>query len=165
MKKFLIFVFSFIALLLVSIYVFVPGKVHISKNDVAGCNISNAYRILSDTSSWQKWWPEKDGFMKRNLSGSEIFFYRGTSYRLAQKSQNPFTVEMKTDYSTIDSRIKLIPLNNDSTRFNWNFDLPTGINPVRRLLKYREAIGIQKDFAVILSNLKSFLEDKKNLEE
>jgi len=163
MKKFLILVFSFIVLVVICIYIFIPGKLEISKIDYAKCNINGAFRVLSDTSSWQKWWPDKDGFYKKNTGGQEIFYYKGTGYRLSQKYYNSIEVQMKTDYSTIDSRIDLIKLNMDSVVLMWKCQVPTTLQPLSRVLKYREAEDIKNDMAVILGHLRSFLEDKKNI--
>jgi hypothetical protein len=163
MKKFLIIVFSIIILLLACIYVFIPGKLEVSKLEYMKCNVNGAYRILSNENTWQKWWPEKDGFFKKDKSGKQSFFYRGFKYQLVEKYYNAVGVKIKSDKSTIDSKINVIKINIDSVVLMWKCEIKTGINPVSRFLKYREAKDIRQNMTVILGSLRSYLEDKKNI--
>jgi hypothetical protein len=57
----------------------------------------------------------------------------------------------------------MIKLNIDSVVIIWNCVLPTGFNPVTRILKYNEAEHIKNNMSEILSSLRLFLDDKKNI--
>lgn len=162
MKKFLIIIFSIIILLLVCIYVFIPGKLEISKAEYLKCNVNSASMILSDENTWQKWWPEEDGFFKKNKSGRSAFFYKGFKYQLVEKYYHAVGVRIKSDKSAIDSKIDVIKINIDSVMLVWKCEINTGINPVSRFLKFREAKDIKQNITAILSSLRSFSEDKKN---
>ena len=162
MKKFLIIVLSVIVLLLICSYVFIPRQLEISKIGYAKCNINGAFRVLSDRTSWPKWWPGKDGLIKNNSKG-KIFFFKKTGYHLTEKYYNSIQVQIKTGYSTIQSKINLIKLDVDSVVLIWKCEIPTGINPVSRFLKYREAENIKNDMTVILDSLGTFLDDKINV--
>jgi hypothetical protein len=164
MKKFLIIVFSVIILLVALIYIFVPGKLEISKVAHLKCNVNSTSGILSDENAWQKWWPEKDGFFKKNKNGKEAFFYRGFKYELVEKYPNAVAVRINGDKSTAVSKIDLIQQNIDSVVVTWKCEITTGINPVSRFLKYREAKDIEQDMTAILGSLRSFLEEK-NIQE
>lgn len=163
MKKFLIIIFSIIILLLTCIYVFIPGKLQISKVEYINCNVNSASRILSDVNDWQKWWPQKDGFFKKNKSGKEAFFYRSFKYQLVEKYYNAVGVRINSNKSTINSKINVIKINMDSVVLMWKCEIPTGINPVSRFLTYREAKDIKQNMTAILFRLRSFLEVKKNI--
>jgi hypothetical protein len=162
MKKFLILVFSFIVLALVCVYVFVPGRLEISKTGYLKCNEDEAYRVLSNESMWQKWWPE-DGVVKKYKTGETAFFYKGYRYQLTGKSSNSIEVKIRSDLSVMDSRINLTKLNLDSVTFTWKCEIQTGINPSSRLLRFREAKEIKNDMTDILSHVHSFLEARKNI--
>jgi hypothetical protein len=157
MKKFLIIVFSIIIFLLACIYIFIPGKLEISKTEYIKCNEDEAYKVISDESMWQKWWPEKDGLIKRNDAGEEVFFYKGYRYQLTGKYANSIEVKIRSDLSIMDSRINVIKLNSDSVAVTWKCEITTSINPVSRLLKFREAKEVNKNTIDILSRLLSFL--------
>lgn len=159
MKKFLLFLFSGIILLLILIYALIPSKLEVSKVDYVKCNISGAFRILSDTSTWQKWWPTKEGLIRKNDAGQEDFFYRGFSFVVNEKLYNSIRVNIQSDLSDYNSRIDLIKLNIDSVAIIWNCEIPTSINPVTRFLKYREAESLKRSMKDLLADLGKFLED------
>lgn len=164
MKKFLIIIFSLIILLSVSSYIFIPSTLQISKADYAQCNVYGADRILSNKNTWAKWWPENSVSTENKDSlGSKTFFYNGFNYQLSQKYYNAIEVQMQTKHSIIDSRIVLIKIQNDSVILDWHCNLSTSMNPVTRILKYKEAEKIRNNMTAILSNLSSFLGNKKNL--
>jgi hypothetical protein len=159
MKKFLIIVFFIIILLLSCIYIFIPGKLEISKTEYIKCNEDEAFKVISDESMWQKWWPEKDGLIKRNDAGEKVFFYKGYRYQLTAKYANSIKVKIRSDLSTMDSRINVIKLHSDSVAVTWKCEITTSINPVSRLLKFREAKEVSKNTTDILLRLRSFLKE------
>ena len=164
MKKFLIIIFSLVILLSVSSYIFIPSTLQISKADYAQCNVYGADRILGNKNTWAKWWPENSASTENKDSlGSKTFFYNGFNYQLSQKYYNAIEVQMQTKHSIINSRIVLIKIQNDSVILDWHCNLATSINPFTRILKYKEAEKIRNNMAAILSNLSSFLGNKKNL--
>jgi hypothetical protein len=163
MKKFLIFLFSGVILLLVLIYALIPSQLEVSKVDYAKCNISAAFRVVSDTSSWQKWWPTKEGLIRKTKSGEDDFFYRGFSFVMNEKFYNSLQVNIRSDMSDYNSRMNFIKLNIDSIAVFWKCEIPTSINPVTRFLKYREAESLKKSMTNLLANLRKFLENQKNI--
>jgi hypothetical protein len=162
MKKLVIILLSFFFLALLAVYIFIPQKLEIGKVEYIKCNVNGGFRILSNESTWVKWWP-KNGLIKKNAKGQPLFFYKGFRYQLAEQYYNSIGVHIITDFSTIDSRINLIKLNIDSLVIIWNCQLTTGLNPVSRFLKFREAEAIKKDMSDILSNLGRYLENRKNI--
>ena len=164
MKKFLVIILSLVILLSVSSYIFIPSTLQISKADYAQCNVYGADRVLSNNNTWSKWWPGSSSSSANNdSSGTKSFSYNGFDYQLSQKFYNAIEVKMRTKHSIIDSRIVLIKIQNDSVILDWHCNLSTSMNPVTRILKYKEAEKIRNNMSTILSNLSSFLGDKKNL--
>jgi hypothetical protein len=162
MKKFLLGVFSFIVLLLICIYVFIPGDVEIAKTEYIRSSADEAYKALNNESNWKKWWPEI-GVIKKNNTGTELFFYKGYRFELTTQSGNSIELKIISDLSVADSRIVVNKYNSDSVVVNWRCDIKTGISPGKRVLKFREAKEIKKDMSDILSQLRTFLEEKKNI--
>jgi hypothetical protein len=119
---------------------------------------------LSNKNSWKKWWPQKASSSRTNdTSRTQSFFYKGFNYQLSQKYYNAIEVKMQTKHSTIDSRIVLIKIKTDSVILDWKCSLPTGLNPISRILKFSEAEKIRSNMTDILDNLTSFLDDQKNI--
>jgi len=162
MKKFLLLVFSFIVLLLICIYVFIPGNVKIAKTEYIRSNADEAYKALNNENSWKKWWPDI-GVIKKNNIGTELFFYKGYRFELTGQSGNSLELKITSDLSVADSRVVVNKYNSDSIVVNWRCDIKTGISPGKRVLKFREAKEIKKNIGEILSQLRTFLEEKKQI--
>jgi hypothetical protein len=161
MKKLLIFLLAFCALILICFYVFIPGKLTITKVEYMNCNVNGAFRILSTQSNWGKWWPNKDS-LKSNREESS-FFYNGYNYRLTNKYYNSVEVFMEKGHDSIESRINIIKINPDSVVLEWKCILPAGFNPVTRILNYLDAKIIKKNMDSIFSKLQMFLQKKENV--
>lgn len=161
MKKFIIFLLAFCTLILVCTYVFIPGKLKISKIEYVNGNVNSAFRILSDQSAWEKWWPNKDS-LKSTLAENH-FFYNGYKYHLTNKFYNSVEVSIKDNNTSVISRINIIRINPDSVILEWECTLSASINPVARILNYRKAESIKSNMTFIFYKLRLFLENKKNI--
>lgn len=161
MKKFIIFFLPFCTLMLICIYVFIPGKLKVSKIEYVNGNVNSAFRILSDQSAWEKWWPNKDS-LKSTLAENH-FFYNGYKYHLTNKFFNSVEVSIKDNNTSIISRINIIGINPDSVILEWKCTLFASINPVARILNYRKAESIKSNMTFIFYKLRLFLENKKNI--
>lgn len=164
MKKVLIVAISVGCFLLLSVYIFIPAKLDINKIDYVGCNVNGAYRVLSHKSTWSRWWPKDEPNSGLQMdSSASIFSYNGFKYQLSQKYYNAIEVKLTTKHSTIESQISLLKMNLDSVVLIWNCELPTSSNPITRVLKYNEAENIRNNMKDILANLRSYLQDQKNI--
>lgn len=161
MRKFLVFLFAILALALLAVYIFIPGKLVILKTQYVNCNVNGAFRIISDQSSWIKWWPNKDS-AQHDFSQNR-FFYNGYSYDLTNRYYNSVEVFIRNKEDSIISRINLIKLNPDSVLLEWKCILNANLNPFTRISNYKKAENINRNTATILSHLRSFLEKKENI--
>ncbi|HET7118896.1 MAG TPA: hypothetical protein VFI29_20560 [Hanamia sp.] len=164
MKKFLIVVIILFILLLAGVYIFVPRKLEIAKVDYASCNINGASRTIHDSHGWWKWWPgEEDSLSHSKKTDSVWYYYNGYTYHLNEKLYDAIDIQIKNKSTTIESNIQIFKMNFDSVAIVWKCNLPTGINPVTRILKYKQAEKIRNNMAKILSGLVSFLDNKDNI--
>jgi hypothetical protein len=148
-------------LVLVCTYIFIPGKLIISKIEYVNCNANGAFRILSDQSAWEKWWLNKDSL--KNTLVENHFFYNGYKYHLTNKFYNSVEVSIKDKNTSVMSRINIIRINPDSVILEWKCTLFASINPVARILNYRKAESIKSNMTFIFYKLRLFLENKKNI--
>jgi len=163
MKKLLFSLLSLFILGLAFVYILIPLNLEISKVEYMNCNVNGAFRVLSNEKIWHKWWPEDSSVNKRNDTSSHLFFYKGYSYHLSEKLYNAINLSITHDNDTIKSKIIIIKLNIDSVVVRWDCVLKTSFNPVSRILKLKEAEKIKKNMSEILSGLRIFLENKKNI--
>jgi hypothetical protein len=163
MKNFLIVVISFCILILACVYIFIPKKLEISKVDYSFCNINGASRTIHNSHGWWKWWPGADSIRHNNQTDSVWYYYNGYTYHLNEKLYDAINIQIKNSETTIESNIQIFKLNFDSVALVWKCNLPTSMNPVTRILKYRQAKKIRDNMAIILSGLVSFLNNKENI--
>lgn len=135
----------------------------LSKVEYVKCNVNGAFKSLNNEDVWQKWWPQKVGYFKKDKNAKETFYYKGFGYQITEKYYNAVGVKIISDHSIINSKIDLIKINIDSVMILWKAQINTGLNPVSRFLKYREAKEIQKNIKEILLELRLYLENKKNI--
>ena len=164
MKKFWIFLVTFLVLILVYIYAFVPSKIEISKMEFVHCNVGGAFRVISNKDSWEKWWPKKMGDKKiTNDSSKAGFFYNDYYFQLTGIYYNAVAISIKNKNSTVESRLTMIKVSSDSTVLMWKCELEAGSNPFKRILNYNHASKIHDDMNDILIALRSYLQVTENV--
>ena len=159
MKRLLIGLSLVIFLSLISIYIFVPRDIIVSKVSLINCNAEGATRMVLQPANWQKWWL-KD---RNNSRSNPPFIYNGTSYKIIKVLQNSVDVVITgSNYKTL-STIYILGLPSDTVVIQWKADIFSGYNPVGKIQSYQHAISIKNNMTDILSNLRSFLENKENI--
>lgn len=76
---------------------------------------------------------------------------------------NTFEIRIHQNEQPINSTLHLIPLTGDSTNIEWRCSFSSGVNPIKRIQHYQQAVSLKKDMAAILSHFKSFAEKKENI--
>jgi hypothetical protein len=145
-------------LALISIYVFIPHNIIVSKTVFINCTLTGAYRFLSDENKIEKWWPSKG-------SNKEIdnFTYKNRSYRLGQKLYNSVEIAVQDDKAKFAAKVNIFALPNGLIAAEWVCRIDSSFNPIKKIINYREGKNMQNDFADILQSLKLFLEKKENV--
>ena len=159
MKKFLSLLFFGIILLLILIYVLIPSKLEVSETYFLKSNMQQAFADLSDTSTWQEWWPKKEGLIQKNKSGDQ-FFYREFRFDLAGKANDGIKVKIKSDLSDQSSIMQLRMVSMDSVNVTWDCNILTSVDPVKRFLKYRESLSLKKSMKDLLGDFAGFIDKK-----
>ena len=164
MHKWLLALPVFLLLLTVSIYIFIPEKLNISRLAIINCAKNPVTRILLDERKWQQWWPQR-------LAGSDTgfadlkkpFIYNGYAYQITKSFTDKIEVLAIHGFDTLSTAINILPLNKNSVTLQWKCSLTTGINPLKRVLQYRKAVHIKNNMANIFAGLKAFLENTTNV--
>lgn len=146
------------ALVLISIYVFIPHKIMVSKTVFINCTLTAAYRFLSDESKIEKWWPTNESNKETNNLN-----YKNRSYRLEQKFYNSVQIAMQDDKARLASKVNIFTLPNGLIAVEWGCAIDSSLNPIKKITDYLHGKNIQRDFSDILQSLKLFLEKKENV--
>ncbi len=157
MKKLLLIIAILGFLIGISSYIFIPSTLNISKVVIASCKLNSAFRVLSDTANWQKWWPpetEKD---------SIIFKYKDDKYTYNKLLYSAVGILINHKNMRMQSQINLLPINEDSIAILWQCSFRASNNPLNRIANYFIAVSIKNNFSDILSAFKSYIEVQQNI--
>ena len=164
MKKLFI---AFLILLLISvalIYVFIPGKIEITRTTYVSAVGDVTYRHVSDESGWKRWWPtERSENENQDSADQEEFVHDDIKYSVTNQSLGPVQIKVSTNGSEFGSTLLVVPLKQDSTALHWKCLIETGNNPLQRLKYYRASKDISNGMHNILDSLRSFFSEKNNL--
>lgn len=153
MKKLIIGIVLAATFLILSLYVFIPGKVKINESVIVNVPLPAMSRLLSGGVNWAKWWPGDPG----------LGFNKN---RFLVRAHNPtaFAILISMPNDSLETRLLLSFITNDSILINWQTDArETSSNPIQRYARYRETKNIQNDIHRILTSLKTFAENPENI--
>lgn len=148
MKKWFISLLILALLFFAGVYIFIPRTLELSAIAYTNCTPAAAYRLISDETQWNKWWPAD------NAAGS---------FRITKKIYNGIEINIQSGGMQTGSTLHLVPLPADSLVLQWQCSLPGGNNPFTKLVQYNKAVALKKNMSARLGQLAAFLNDKKNV--
>ena len=160
MKKLLTALFLIIVLIIAGLYIFIPAKAEIGKNHYLESNTGSAMRILADTSSWSKWWPEVTG---RKVPTSAPFYFDDFGFQFSHDYPGGVSVSILNDTTITESTITLVQVNKDSVMLIWKCGLQESNWPIVRLQNYYRANKIRNSMTGIIKSLNNFLQKDENI--
>lgn len=149
-------IYVFLGLLFIvtaAIYFFIPGSIVVSELIKINCRSEAAFRVLSKEEKW------KIASTFRYRSGS----INDDPFTITKKLNNNFEILIKYKDSRFTSEMNLVAIPNDSSLIKWHYKTPASLNPVKRLVQYREALSIKKSMHSTLSGIQSYLSTSENI--
>ena len=131
MKKLLLWVIIFIAVIFAAIFILFPAKVHFRQSMYVQTAPNNAARFLLDEKAWYKWWPANSP-NKNNT----VFHYKDFDYVVNWKMVSGDSVRITSKNGNINSLINIIPVNKDSVGFQWEGESMPETNIFKRVKNY-----------------------------
>lgn len=148
----------FMLLIIIAEYVFIPPKLNLAAVTGVRANDQATFRLLSDESQWQRWWPQKQPGVE-----SSSLNYNGADYTISKWMFQSLAVNITKNERSYNSRLDLVPVGRDSFAIEWKADVLTGSAPIQRYRDYRNGKQLEHDLHELLSKLKPFLERSTNL--
>ena len=145
-----------------AIYFLIPKTLIIEEAVKLPCVPAAAFRTLSVTSGWNKWWPSgkvPDSTVTRGAS----FIFLDNRYSLSKKSISVLEILVDTKKETLPSELHLLSIPTDSTLVRWQLKINAGNNPFRRMAAYTKALSLKKDMHTILASIQTHLSDFVNV--
>ena len=139
-------------------YIFIPAKIHFRKTMYIQTSPNSAARFLLAEKEWHKWWPEKEG-----IKNDSLFTFKEYEYAVNWKMIMGDSIRIKTKDGYINSLLNIIPINKDSTGFQWEGESATEKNIFKRISNYVAQQKLQNNASEIFTALKGYLEDDENV--
>ena len=152
MKKILIILVLLLVFVLAAVYLFIPGKIKIEASISLNAGLPGISRLLIDENNWKKWWLAETHFR-----------YNKQTYSIRSKISSVFDIDIYSGKDTVNSRLELVPVKNDTMAIGWHAEQVTSSNPFIRFSQYRRAKATEKNMNEILQSMKAFLEKTKNI--
>lgn len=150
MKKLIIGIFAAIVLIL-SIYLFIPGRLKVDETIIVTVPLPSMTRLLSG--DWAKWWPADSGLI-----------FKKKKFLITARSPHAFQINIVMPTDSVQSLLSLAFIAEDSMLVNWQTEVnKNSSNPIQRFTNYNESRKLGKDIRNILMRLKGFAENPKNI--
>ena len=162
MKKWFFIPFAITLLVLVSlVYFVIPNKILIHQTIVLNAKQNAVFRSLTDTKTWGKWWPVKDN-KDTNIVGN-VYNLNNKNYHLADILTTSLLIDIKSkDDSLIRTSLDFVAFSRDSVLLNWNTEMATSYNPIKRVEIYLRASEIKQDLKALLKSMQSHFSKLEN---
>ena len=160
MKKwFFISLFITLTALVALIYFIIPNKIVIRKSVLLNAKQEAVFRALTDSKTWGKWWPSKDTNIDSN---SSIYSLDKKNFYLADVLTTSLIINVKTKNQLLKTSLDFMSVARDSILLNWNTELQTSYNPVKRIQNYLMAQEVNKDFNQLLNKIQTYYSKLEN---
>jgi hypothetical protein len=147
MKKWLLAGCIGFLILLTAIYVFIPSTLVVIAVVPIKCNVNGADRFLRDSSNPMSWLPDaKAG---------------GIRYEVGKRFLRMVEIRINDGRESVTGGLSVFPKADiDSAVLQWKLSLHASHNPIKRIGQYQEAGRLQAEMEVVLTRLRSTLEDQ-----
>lgn len=160
MKKWLIGIcITLLLLFLAGSYYFIPEKLLISREITANSNQSGVFRLLSNHTNWENWWPGKI----IDKDNDSVFEFKGHEFKLNDIRYNALSIIIQTNQHADTSILHMMPLGADSSKIVWDALMSTGNNPFLKISQYLKAKKLRNSLDMILDTLQSFISKRENI--
>lgn len=142
-------------------FLYIPSIIRKSMIAIAPVPPAAAQIALLDEQQWKNWWPYYEDDSSRSQDGT--FYYNGHPFHAGKKFVSG--VELISDHAGDSTKglILFIPHGKDSVRITWELVVPSGMNPITRMLRNKRSKELQKDMSVILQKIATYVSKPENL--
>lgn len=159
MNRLLIALVLGIVLFLVLPYFYVPSIIRKRLMAVVPIHETISKNALLYEDRWREWWPADSSIAPRG----DTLYYRGHAFRIGNKYVSGLDIYSDHNGDSTKARLLITPLGKDSTGIAWEYDQPTSLNPIKRIMQDRRAKALQTDMIFILQQMAYFLSDEQKI--
>ena len=157
MKKLILILTAIIVIALILTYIFIPTIITVAGFKNVNAPVGSLERLFEDKSSFKKWWPGE-------IKNDSVFVFQKTSYKILKSNALGVSIQTEMDDINIVGEITATLLKKDTSAIQLAYEsFNAGINPIKRLSQYVNALSLKKQLNEILDSYKKFAENKKNV--
>ena len=162
MKKWFFIPIAISLLVLIGlVYFIIPNKILIRQTIVLNAKQNAVFRSLTDTKTWGKWWPVKNNRDTNIVVNT--YNLNNKNYNLADILTTSLLINIQSkDNSLTKTSLDFVAFSRDSVLLNWNAELATSYNPIKRIEIYLKATELKQDLKVLLISMKSHFSKLEN---
>lgn len=146
MKKVLLAFAVIVVLFVAGVYLFVPKQLRIAEAGIVTATFPAAKRFIFDRGLWSKW---------ADTTKLEQAYHHDITNTFFTKTD----IVLSKAGESFPTSLRLIPLGNDSTGIEWEYNMQTGNNPFTRIARYQEAKQLKTHMDSMMFKLNAFLND------
>lgn len=157
MKKWIVGFGVLLLLLVGAEFYFIPSRLHVAASGYAGCNARPAAILLLDTAQWQRWWPAH----QQNVRAYEL-----NGYQFSISGKSPYAADIiirKAAGIEVKSVASIILYKNDTTGIEWQCEIISNANPIKRFQNYLLATDIKKCMDHLLTSFIRYSNEEKHI--
>ena len=146
-----------LALLFALPFLLVPARIPIIRS--AGINLRSepAFRAITDTADWKKWWPSG----LRGENGS--YGFSGLNFGPPKFYYHAVGLDISNGHTSHQTRIVIIPAGQDSVIISWTDSLTSPSSPMARWQMQQKAENQAAVMEKILKSLQQYLTNPVNV--
>lgn len=162
MKKLLLAILTLISLSIISIYVFIPKQIIISRVEEVESSDRIISNFISESRDRNQWWP-KDGSASVSARDTVSEEFEGYHYQFNPGSLSSVNVLITKGDLNTNSLITWIPEAKSTYKISWRTSFQASNNPVERLRQYQAARKLKDNMNVILESFLAHIVKPKNI--
>lgn len=156
MKKWILVFCLFSTIIILSIYLFIPGTQTFTFKTIVNGTENGTSRLMLDKERWHSWWPGKK-------EGNTIYSYKNYNYRINNVFLNSFEVTVFNKEDSVKGSLQIISTGTDSTQLLWTSIFNYSANPLNRLTQYNRSLGIQSNIQKLLAEVKIYFNNQEHI--
>ena len=162
MKKTLIIFVLLVIIAAVSMLIFIPKTLVVSKVIYLESSDRIIYDYLLTNKNKDKWWP-KDLSVTSKATDSSLYVFKQTNFRFFESKFNGTEVTASKGGAVFKGNVYGLFEGKNSVKLVWRVSIENNFNPVTRMINYVKATAIKKEITKILEQFGDFAIKEKNI--
>ena len=148
MRKLITPLIIIICLFTCSIYIFIPNTISIQKTKLIAAKKEGLIRVLMQDCDWNKFIEE---IKSKNQDKLNQFLFKDKIFNISYHTPTSLRININDKEENTNSILGLFAKEPDSTIMIWSTNIPTSINPFKRLQIYSYSKLLSNDMDLILN--------------